>query len=99
MTNFGTWSNRDYGWDRTGHQPNEVLNDYIRHIWQPGLELTALMLDYYEHTLDEAFLADSSCCRWRTTCCGTSRRASRATRRASSSSSRRRRWRPTGTTS
>jgi hypothetical protein len=56
MTNFGTWSNRDYGWDRAGHQPNEVLNDYIRHIWQPGLELTALMLSYYEHTLDEVFL-------------------------------------------
>ncbi len=56
MTNFGTWSNRDYGWDRAGHQTNEVLNDYIRHIWQPGLELTALMLDFYEHTLDESFL-------------------------------------------
>jgi hypothetical protein len=56
MTIFGTWSNRDYGWDRSGHQPNEVLNNYIRHIWQPALELTTLMLDYYEHTLDEAFL-------------------------------------------
>jgi hypothetical protein len=56
MTIFGTWANRDYGWDRTGHQPNEVLNDYIRHIWQPGLELTMLMLEYYEHTLDETFL-------------------------------------------
>jgi hypothetical protein len=33
-----------------------VLNDYIRHVWQPGLELTLLMLDYYEHTLDETFL-------------------------------------------
>jgi len=56
MTIFGTWSNRDYGWDRTGHQPNEVLNEYIRHIWQQGLELTMLMIEYYEHTLDEAFL-------------------------------------------
>ena len=56
MTIFGTWSNRDYGWDRTGHQPNEVLNDYIRHIWQQGLELVVLMLDYYEHTLDQRFL-------------------------------------------
>jgi len=56
MTIFGTWSNRDYGWDRTGHRPNEVLNDYIRHIWQPGLELTMLMLDYYEYTLDDLFL-------------------------------------------
>jgi hypothetical protein len=56
MTIFGTWSNRDYGWDRTGHRPNEVLNDYIRHIWQQGLELVTLMLDYYDHTLDERFL-------------------------------------------
>jgi hypothetical protein len=56
MTIFGTWSNRDYGWIRTGHRSNEVLNEYIRHIWQQGLELTTLMLDTYEHTLDRAFL-------------------------------------------
>jgi hypothetical protein len=56
MTIFGTWSNRDYGWNRGTHRPNEVLNDYIRHIWQQGLELTSLMLDYYDHTRDEAFL-------------------------------------------
>ena len=30
MTIFGTYANRDYGWDRTGHAPNEVLNEYIR---------------------------------------------------------------------
>ena len=58
MTIFGTWSNRDYGWDRAGHSANEVLNEYIRHIWQPGLELVVLMLDYYEHTLDARFLLD-----------------------------------------
>jgi len=56
MTIFGTWSNRDYGWDRTGHRPGDVLNEYIRHIWQQGLELLTLMLDYYDHTLDERFL-------------------------------------------
>jgi hypothetical protein len=56
MTIFGTWSNRDYGWQRGDHRPNEVLNEYIRHIWQPGLELVTLMLDYYEHTLDARFL-------------------------------------------
>jgi hypothetical protein len=56
MTIFGTWSNRDYGWVRAGHRPNEVLNDYIRHIWQQGLELTTLMLDTYDYTLDRAFL-------------------------------------------
>ena len=58
MTIFGTWSNRDYGWDRKGHAANDVVNEYIRHIWQHGLELTTLMLDYYDHTRDEAFLKD-----------------------------------------
>jgi hypothetical protein len=58
MTIFGTFSNRDYGWDRTGHQPNEMLNLYIRHIWQQGLELCALMLDTYDHTLDARFLRE-----------------------------------------
>jgi hypothetical protein len=32
------------------------LNEYIRHIWQPGLELTSLMLDYYDHSFDAVFL-------------------------------------------
>ena len=26
MTIFGTYANNDYGWDRNGHQPNEVLS-------------------------------------------------------------------------
>ena len=60
-----------------GPQPNEVLNDYIR--LAAGLELMVLMLDYYEHTLDEEFLR-SSCSRWRARCCDTTRRGSRATR-------------------
>ena len=30
MTIFGTWSNRDYGWDRAGHRSNEVLNEIGR---------------------------------------------------------------------
>jgi len=58
MTIFGTPSNRDYGWERAGHQPNELLNLYIRNIWQQGLELCALMLDYYDHTRDPRFLRD-----------------------------------------
>jgi hypothetical protein len=58
MTIFGTFSNRDYGWDRAGHQPNEMLNLYIRHIWQQGLELCTLMLDYYDHTRDVRFLRE-----------------------------------------
>ena len=58
MTIFGTYANRDYGWDRQGRQPNEVQCPYWQYAWQQGLELTALMLDYYEYTGDEKFLAD-----------------------------------------
>lgn len=58
MTIFGTYANRDYGWNRQGHQPNEVLCPYWQYAWQQGLELTALMLDFYEYTGDKEFLAD-----------------------------------------
>lgn len=57
MTSFGTYSNRDYGWDRTGKQPGDVGNKYWRWSWQQGLELVQLMLDVHERTLDAAFLA------------------------------------------
>lgn len=30
MTIFGTYASGDYGWDREGHSPNEVLSMYIR---------------------------------------------------------------------
>jgi len=56
MTIFGTYANRDYGWDRTGHAANEVLCPYWQYAWQQGLELTALMLDYYSVTKDKKFL-------------------------------------------
>lgn len=58
MTIFGTYANRDYGWDRTGHKPNEIQCPFWQYAWQQGLELTALMLDYYEHTGDRKFLSD-----------------------------------------
>ncbi len=56
MTIFGTYANRDYGWNRTGHPVSEVQCQYWQYAWQQGLELTALMLDYYEYTGDEKFL-------------------------------------------
>ncbi len=56
MTIFGTYANNDYGWNRQGHQPNEVLAPWWQYAWQQGLELTALMLDYYEYTGDKKFL-------------------------------------------
>jgi hypothetical protein len=58
MTIFGTYANNDYGWDRQHHQPDEVLCPYWQYAWQQGLELTALMLDYYEHTVDKKFLEE-----------------------------------------
>jgi hypothetical protein len=58
MTIFGTYANGDYGWNREGHPPNEVLCPYWQYAWQQGLELSALMLDYYDHTEDTKFFKD-----------------------------------------
>ncbi|MBM3890987.1 MAG: LamG domain-containing protein, partial [Verrucomicrobia bacterium] len=58
MTSFGTYANRDYGWNRKGKQPGDVDSKWWRWSWQQGLELVALMLDCYERTLDAKFLAD-----------------------------------------
>ena len=35
-----------------------MVNPYIRWIWSSGLDLTMMMLDYYDHTGDEALLKD-----------------------------------------
>ncbi len=56
MTVWGTYANRDYGWDRTGKHPKDVDCKYWRFAWNQGLELVGLMLDYYEHTEDRVFL-------------------------------------------
>jgi hypothetical protein len=58
MTSFGTYANRDYGWDRKGKEPGDVACKYWRWSWQQGLELVALMLDCHERTLDAKFLTD-----------------------------------------
>lgn len=58
MTIWGTYANRDYGWDRNGKEPKDVDCKYWRFAWNQGLELVGLMLDYYEHTGDQAFLKD-----------------------------------------
>jgi hypothetical protein len=54
---WGAYANSNYGWDRTGKKPGQVDNTYIRHYFTGGLELAALMQDYYEHTNDEEFRA------------------------------------------
>lgn len=56
---WGTPAMCDYGWDR-GDKPHGFLrNPYIRYYWSGGLELTALMLDYYDHTQDDRFLRET----------------------------------------
>ncbi len=55
MTSFGTYANGDYGWDRTGRQPHEVLCPWWCYAWNQGPELVALMLDDYAYTGDEGF--------------------------------------------
>ena len=56
MTVWGTYSNGDYGWNRTGKQPKDVQCPYWQFAWNQGLELVALQLDYYDYTQDQEFL-------------------------------------------
>jgi hypothetical protein len=54
-THFGTYSNGDYGWNREGHAPNEVLCPWWQWAWNQGLELVALMFDRNAHAPSEWF--------------------------------------------
>jgi hypothetical protein len=56
MTVWGTYANADYGWDRGGHPPGDILCNYWRYAWNQGPELVSLMLDYWDYTRDQAFL-------------------------------------------
>lgn len=58
-TMFGTYTNKDYGWDRSQLPTGFVENSYIRTYWSSGLELVGLMLDYYDYSLDSVFAADT----------------------------------------
>ena len=56
MTVWGTYSNGDYGWNRAGHQPKDVLNPWWQYAWNQGPELVALMLDRWDYMGDDAYL-------------------------------------------
>ncbi len=58
MNYWGMYCNIDYGWKRDGLSASEMVNPYIRWIWSSGLDLTMMMLDYYEHTGDAALLKE-----------------------------------------
>ena len=56
MTTFGTYANRDYGWDRKGKEPGDVACRYWRWAWNQGPELVAMMLDHWDYTSDRDVL-------------------------------------------
>jgi len=58
MNFWGMYCNIDYGWKRDGLKTGEMVNPYIRWIWSSGLDLTMMMLDYYDHTGDEALVKE-----------------------------------------
>lgn len=58
MTVTGLYSNGDYGWNREGHAPGDILCPWWQYAWNQGPELVALMLDRYAYTQDEAFARD-----------------------------------------
>lgn len=58
-TVFGTFTNSDYGWDRSKLKTGEIENPYVRYYWSSGLEIAALMSDYYQYTGDTSFANDT----------------------------------------
>jgi len=56
MNFWGLYGYGDYGWDRDGKQVGDVATPWIGRIWTGGLDLSLMMLDYYEHTQDKTFL-------------------------------------------
>jgi hypothetical protein len=58
MTFWGNYLDQGdlgYGTNRIGKPDGLTDNQYIRRYWQGGLELVAMMLDYYDLTLDAKF--------------------------------------------
>lgn len=56
MTLWGTFANRDYGWNRKGKAPSDVQTNYWRFAWNQGPELVGLMLDRWDYQQDPQFL-------------------------------------------
>jgi alpha-L-fucosidase 2 len=53
---FGLYSIDDFGWSN----PNVLAeNSYMKYYWQGGIELSAMMLEYYDYTKDDTFLSDT----------------------------------------
>jgi alpha-L-fucosidase 2 len=59
MNFWGTWTNTNYGSNRQGMPDGLTENTYIRYYWTGGLELSLIMLDYYDFTRSEVFKNDT----------------------------------------
>ena len=55
MTLFGTYANKDYGWNRDGKAPGQVASPWWHWAWNQTPELIDLLLKRYEWTLDAEF--------------------------------------------
>lgn len=58
-TIFGTFTNHDYGWNRSKLKTGEIENPYVRYYWSSSLEIVALMYDYFHYTDDITFANDT----------------------------------------
>ncbi len=56
---WGTYTDSNYGRDRSKLPLGLTENLYIRYYWQSGLEISLMMLDYYAFTQDTAFLNET----------------------------------------
>jgi len=56
---WGTYTDSNYGRDRSELPVGMTLNRYIRYYWQGGLEVSLMMLDYYAFTKDQNFLKET----------------------------------------
>lgn len=55
MNFYGLYNNDNFGWGNKGVDTN---NTYVRYYWGSGLELSAMMLDYYDYTRNSTFATD-----------------------------------------
>ncbi|MCU7552573.1 DUF5703 domain-containing protein [Chitinophagaceae bacterium LB-8] len=59
MNFWGNYNDVNYGLNRDSLEDGMTENTYIRRYWQSGIELTTMMLDYYEATQSKKFAKDT----------------------------------------
>lgn len=56
---WGSYNLDNFGWNTPINPYQFTENQYIRYYFQGALEVAAMMLDYYRHTLDENFAKET----------------------------------------